>query len=117
MCSMERTKNMSDISDDLLLNLKAEIDAAYKRGRADERKIFPQNVCGRPTVEQVRWMFDRLFDHMLLGGSFRYLIYNRMGLTRKDYETLLNAGGLLISNALNEARDRKVKSLKPKTSK
>lgn len=37
--------------------------------------------------------------------SFRRMIYERLGLEPKDYETLYRAGGMVISNALHSYSD------------
>lgn len=59
--------------------------------------------CNVPTVEQVAWVFEHLREHLELGGSFRKLIYDRMGFGPEAYLRLYYAGGMIISNKLNEA--------------
>lgn len=59
----------------------------------------------RPTAEQVAWIFEKLYDHLQQGGSFRYLIYTRLGFRPHDYGMLLKAGGMAISNAFSDLRD------------
>ncbi|MBA4542938.1 hypothetical protein H1164_08485 [Thermoactinomyces daqus] len=61
-----------------------------------EKKIEEQ----RPTVEQVAWVFQKLNEHLQEGGTFRYLIYDRMGFDEGDYWLLYSAGGMNISNAI-----------------
>ena len=58
----------------------------------------------RPTTEQVAWVFRRLCEHLQDEGTFRALIYNRMGFKTSDYITLHEAGGMALSNALFDAR-------------
>lgn len=53
----------------------------------------------KPTIEQVAWVFAHLFDHLAEPGSFRYLIYTRMGFDHDAYTPLYLAGGQAISNA------------------
>jgi hypothetical protein len=53
----------------------------------------------KPTVEQVVWVFEKLIKDI---GTFRYLIYDKMGFESKDYEDLYRAGGMAINNALVE---------------
>lgn len=56
----------------------------------------------KPTPEQVAWVFEKLMEHSKEGGSFRYLIYERMGMPPSAYEMLYKAGGLAISNKLTD---------------
>lgn len=56
----------------------------------------------RPTIEHMEWVFRHIRDHLREGGSFRYLIYDRMGFGFDAYEPLCLAGGMAISNAANE---------------
>ena len=53
----------------------------------------------KPTVEQVAWVFEKCIKDI---GTFRYLIYDKMGFESKDYEILYRAGGMAINNALVE---------------
>lgn len=54
----------------------------------------------KPTADQVAWVFKHLVDHLREGGTFRYLIYDRMGFLPADFQQLYEAGGQAISNAL-----------------
>jgi hypothetical protein len=56
----------------------------------------------RPPVWLTAWVLRRVADHAQEGGTFRHLIYDRMGYGPKAYEPLLRAGGMAISNALYE---------------
>jgi hypothetical protein len=56
----------------------------------------------KPTPEQVAWVFRHIADHLREGGTFRYLIYDRMGFDSDAYSTLYGAGGMDISNACND---------------
>lgn len=58
----------------------------------------------KPTLEHVEWVFKHLNDHLKEGGSFRHLIYDRMGFPPDAYSVLYMAGGQNISNAFFEAR-------------
>jgi hypothetical protein len=56
-----------------------------------------------PTVEQAAWVIGKLTDHFMQGGTFGYLVHNRMGYNGKgDYEKLQVAGGLYLSNVAFE---------------
>lgn len=58
------------------------------------------NKFAKPTPKQVAWVFEKLIEHAKEGGSFRYLIYNRMGMPPSAYEILYKAGGMSIVNKL-----------------
>ena len=58
----------------------------------------------KPTVEQVAWVFKQIMDNCKGGGgTYRYLIYDRMGFDLDAYAPLYEAGGMAINNAMNEA--------------
>lgn len=61
--------------------------------------MSPEILVEKPTVEQVAWVFDKLIHDI---GSFRYLIYDKMGFSPEDYSILYKAGGMAINNALVE---------------
>jgi hypothetical protein len=46
----------------------------------------------RPTPEQVAWVFHHLNEHYGEGGSFRQLIYERMGLRSIRFRCALRTG-------------------------
>ena len=52
----------------------------------------------KPTVEQVGWVFKHIAEHIMEGGTFRYLIYDRMGFKPNSYRPLYLAGGMFISD-------------------
>lgn len=62
------------------------------------------SCCLRPSIEQVAWVMRHIRDHFREGGTFRYLIYDRMGFDGKAYHALYVAGGLEISNAAHDLR-------------
>jgi len=49
----------------------------------------------------VAWVFENILAHAREGGSFRYLIYNRLGFDIDAYFPLYEAGGMEISNEFN----------------
>ncbi len=59
----------------------------------------------KPTIEQVAWVFAHLHDHIMEPGSFRFLIYDRLGFDCKAYTPLYLAGGMNISNACVDLED------------
>ena len=46
----------------------------------------------------VAWVFRKIVEHAREGGSYRYLIYDRLGLEPDAYAVLYEAGGMEISN-------------------
>ena len=56
----------------------------------------------KPTVKQVAWVFAHLFQHLCEPGSFRYLIYDRMGFGHEAYFPLYMAGGMALTNELGD---------------
>lgn len=57
----------------------------------------------RPTAEQIAWVFHHLNDHHEAGGTFRRLIYDRLGFDEAAYGVLCGQG-VSLSNLLNCAR-------------
>ena len=49
-------------------------------------------------IELVAWVFRNLVEHAKEGGSFRHLIYTRLGFDADAYGPLYEAGGMVISN-------------------
>lgn len=64
----------------------------------------------KPTIEQVAWVFRHLYNQTLEGGSFRYLIYDRMGFGPEAYESLYKAGGMVLTNILYTEYERSKES-------
>ena len=44
------------------------------------------------------WVFEKIVEHGKDPGSFRYLIYDRMGFGGDAYVPLYEAGGMTITN-------------------
>lgn len=59
----------------------------------------------RPPLEHTVWVVEKICDHLFEGGTFRYLIYDRMGYGMNAYTPLYEAGGMAISNAFSELED------------
>jgi len=73
-----------------------------------ERKLTMTNSSFQPpTPEQTAWVFKQLLQHMNEGGTFRTLIYNKLGYSPKEYKTLYEDGfGLSqISDELNQYQE------------
>ena len=50
------------------------------------------------------WVFKNIVEHAREGGSYRYLIYDRLGFDADAYVTLFEAGGMEISNEFDIER-------------
>lgn len=57
------------------------------------------------TIEQVAWVFRQIMDNAGK-GTFRYLIYDRMGFKEDAYSPLYGVGGMAINNAMFVAYDK-----------
>ena len=63
----------------------------------DLKKLVEQ--CDYDTKLAVTaWVFQKIVEHGDNPGSFRYLIYDRMGFGPDAYIPLYEAGGMTISN-------------------
>ena len=56
----------------------------------------------KPTAKQVAWVFKRLKENKLEPGTFRYLIYHRMGFNKEDYDILFE-DGIFVHNVMFSA--------------
>lgn len=68
----------------------------------DDDRPVQDPVDGKPSHYQVAWVFRHLINHLRNPGTFRLLIYERMGFKYKVYHTLYDAGGMSLTNALSE---------------
>lgn len=68
------------------------------------------------------WVFQHIVEHAKEGGSFRYLIYDRLGFDIDSYIVLYEAGGMDISNefdltqkqtVIKIAQEKKYEEFKP----
>ena len=50
------------------------------------------------------WVFKNIVEHAKEGGSYRYLIYDRLGFNLDAYVPLFEAGGMEISNEFDIER-------------
>ncbi len=72
------------------------------RRRIDAEPAYYQQICDALTSEQrlavTAWVMKTLCQHAQEGGTYRYLIYERLGFGPEAYLPLQLAGGLDISN-------------------
>jgi hypothetical protein len=62
---------------------------------------YPALVAACPDETKLAvtaWVFGKIVDHAEQGGTFRYLIYDRLGFGPEAYVPLYLAGGMTISN-------------------
>lgn len=57
------------------------------------------------------WVMENILDHANEGGSYRYLIYDRLGFDVDSYAVLFDAGGLEISNEFDIDKNNNIKKL------
>jgi hypothetical protein len=76
------------------------------------------DLCDSDTKLAVTaWVFKHIVDHAREGGSYRYLIYQRLGFGSEAYVPLCD-DGLTISNEFDLGlKDRLVEALKSKDEK
>lgn len=57
------------------------------------------------------WVFKNIVEHAKEGGSYRYLIYDRLGFDLDAYVPLFEAGGMEISNEFDIERINDIMSI------
>lgn len=108
--TMDRTLNAACAGEDYEVLTPERIEELGKHMDAhlkDVNELFPDIV--RKTPEIVRLavacqVMKAIFDNGKEGGSFRHLIYNRLGFSEACYTPLHLSGGTVISNHLDLSR-------------
>lgn len=100
-----------ELTPDLMGYIRQSLDSRF----AYINETYPKLVdeCPYETKLAVAaWVFKALVDHAREGGTFRYLIYDRLGFGPDAYVPLYEAGGMTISNEFNlgEGHDNKGRS-------
>lgn len=83
-----------------------DIMAALSEHDADIKARYPKLVeeCPYETrLAVAAWVMEHIVAHAKDGGTFRYLIYDRLGFGPDAYVPLYTAGGMTISNEFNLA--------------
>jgi len=57
----------------------------------------------KPTPEQAAWVISQVADMINEGGTFRYLVYNKLGYDTSEYGRFMSAGGMTVTNFICEA--------------
>lgn len=81
----------------------AKWSSVWNEARAEERLREEERLNGcdyQTRLAVAAWVFKALNEHMREGGTYRYLIYHRLGFAEDAYVPLYEAGGMNLSNAL-----------------
>lgn len=94
---VQKTPGVIPLTPELMKQISENLDGRRK----DIAERFPGLVkdAGYDVrLAVTEWVFRHLVDHATEGGTFRYLIYDRLGFGPDSYFPLYNAGGMTISN-------------------
>lgn len=103
---IELTPDLIELTPDLLDSIGKAIDSRKEKIAATYPELIAK--CDYETRLAITAdVFRKIVDHATEGGSFRYLIYERLGFGADAYLPLYDAGGMTISNefTLTEARE------------
>lgn len=96
-----------------LVKVTPEMWEAFDKALAEhERELkegYPKLVEACPYETRLAvtaWVFKHIVKHAKEGGSFRYLIYDRLGFKQDAYAPLYMSGGMVISNEFDLSKDR-----------
>jgi hypothetical protein len=91
-------------------DLLESIHRVMRARSADIEARYPALVENCPyetRLAVVAWVMKHICDHAREGGTFRYLIYERLGFNQDAYLPLYEAGGMTISNEFDLKSDEK----------
>lgn len=86
---------------ELTPDLMAQIGSNLTARTTDIARRYPDLVLHCPyetRLAVVAWAMQHIVEHARDGGTFRYLIYERLGFGPEAYVPLYQAGGMEISN-------------------
>jgi len=81
-----------------------QIGESIDKRKKEINATFPKLVAECPYETRLAvtaQVFKAIIDHATEGGSFRHLIYDRLGFDTNAYVPLYNSGGMTISNEFN----------------
>jgi len=84
--------------------IKQLFESARKDGLAKQNEVFG-NIPIHKRLEIVQWVFRCIDEHIQEGGTYRFLIYERLGFGPEAY-CALYPWGMNISNAACEIEDK-----------
>jgi len=91
--------------------LMAQISDSLKARFADIKERYPALVEACPyemKLAVTAWVMRAIVQHAEQGGTFRVLIYHRLGFGPDAYVPLYDAGGMTISNEFDLSKDNAV---------
>jgi hypothetical protein len=100
---------MTDKTDDFDAGLKKAQDA-FKQATDEMKKEHIKLVAECPYETKLAvtaWVMEKIVEHAREGGSFRVLIYDRLGFGTDAYVPLYLAGGMEISNEFDLSKHEK----------
>jgi hypothetical protein len=97
-------EGLVELTPERLERMRAALDERAREAAED----FPKLVAACPykmRLAVTAQVFEALVAHATEGGTFRYLIYDRLGFDVDAYTPLYLAGGMTISNEFDLGRD------------
>ena len=70
-----------------------------------------EDIPQETRLRVVEWVFRHLYNHAHEGGTFRYLIYDRLNFGPEAYVPLYQAGGMTISDELDISHQQQILDL------
>jgi len=83
--------------EDSTKKIKEMLKEERKKGRKEQNKVFGK-IPMEKRLEIVAWVLSKLEEHLIEGGTYRTLIYKRMGFDGRAYGALYPMG-MNLSNA------------------
>lgn len=90
-------EGLIELTPDVLDDIKRALDAR-KDEIATEYPALVASCDYKTRLAVTAWVIENIVKHATEGGSFRYLIYERLGFDMDAYVPLYMAGGMTISN-------------------
>ena len=107
-----------------LVDALGELSEILNKAQEENKNYLDQILEETPydtKLAVTAWVMRHILDHAKDGGSYRYLIYDRLGFDMDAYGVLQEAGALDISNLFdlqkmedieNHVREHKIESIK-----
>jgi hypothetical protein len=98
---------------DFLDSLDELRDAWQEASRAEQEKFKEiwETVDYETRLAITATVMKRIVEHATEGGTYRYLIYDRLELGMDAYAVIMEAGGMTISNEFDLERMSKIKEI------
>jgi len=107
-----------------LVDALGELSEILNKAQEENKNYLDQILEETPydtKLAVTAWVMRHILDHAMDGGSYRYLIYDRLGFDMDAYGVLQEAGALTISNEFDiqkmidikdHVREEKIESMK-----